>query len=83
LLALPGVAECAVYGIPDEKWGEVGRAVVVPEPGVQIDPERLLAALAGVLAKYKVPKSVVVTAAMPRTASGKIIKHRLRAQHGG
>jgi fatty-acyl-CoA synthase len=83
LLALPGVAECAVYGVADEKWGEVGRAVIVPEPGVEIDPDRLLAALAGVLAKYKVPKSVVVTTAMPRTASGKIIKHRLRAQHGG
>ncbi|WP_037603421.1 acyl-CoA synthetase [Streptacidiphilus rugosus] len=81
LLALPGVAECAVVGVPDEKWGEVGRAHVVPEPGADLDPERLLADLAGSLARYKLPRTVVVTAALPRTASGKIIKHRLRAQH--
>ncbi|MEU1283171.1 long-chain fatty acid--CoA ligase [Kitasatospora sp. NPDC005856] len=82
LLALPGVAECAVIGVPDAKWGEVGRALVVPEPGADLDPEQLLADLAGSLARYKLPKSVVVTAALPRTASGKILKHQLRAQHG-
>ncbi|MFG2696827.1 long-chain fatty acid--CoA ligase [Kitasatospora sp. NPDC048407] len=82
LLALPGVAECAVYGVPDAKWGEVGRAVVVPEAGADLDPAALLAALAGVLAKYKLPKSVVLAEELPRTASGKILKHRLRARHG-
>ena len=82
LLALPGVAECAVYGVPDPKWGEVGRAVVVPAAGVAVDPEALLAALAGVLARYKLPKTVVLADELPRTASGKILKHRLRARHG-
>ncbi|MFD8481783.1 long-chain fatty acid--CoA ligase [Kitasatospora sp. NPDC059673] len=82
LLALPGVAECAVYGVPDAKWGEVGRAVVVPETGADLDPAALLAALSGVLAKYKLPRSVVLAQELPRTASGKILKHRLRAQHG-
>ncbi|MFJ1757843.1 long-chain fatty acid--CoA ligase [Kitasatospora sp. NPDC088134] len=82
LLALPGVAECAVFGVPDPKWGEVGRAVVVPEPGAALDPAALLAALAGVLAKYKLPRTVLLADELPRTASGKILKHRLRAQHG-
>ncbi|MFB6781535.1 long-chain fatty acid--CoA ligase [Streptomyces sp. NPDC056352] len=82
LLALPGVAECAVIGVPDEKWGEVGRAVVVPEPGSELDPELLLAGLAGVLAKYKLPKSVLLVDRLPRTASGKLRKNDIRAQHG-
>ncbi|MFD7729127.1 long-chain fatty acid--CoA ligase [Kitasatospora phosalacinea] len=82
LLALPGVAECAVYGVPDTKWGEVGRAVVVPGPGPAPDPDDLLAALAGRLAKYKLPRTLVLADELPRTASGKILKHRLRARHG-
>ncbi|MFD0331781.1 hypothetical protein ACFQZC_35565 [Streptacidiphilus monticola] len=82
LLAVAGVAECAVIGVPDEKWGEVGRAVVVPEPGVRLDPEQVLAALAGVLARYKLPKSVVLVDSLPRTASGKLRKNDIRAQHG-
>ncbi|MFE7330614.1 long-chain fatty acid--CoA ligase [Streptomyces sp. NPDC057565] len=82
LLALPGVAECAVIGVPDEKWGEVGRAVVVPVPGSELDPELLLARLAGMLAKYKLPKSVLLVDRLPRTASGKLRKNDIRAQHG-
>ncbi|MFE7712652.1 long-chain fatty acid--CoA ligase [Streptomyces sp. NPDC057486] len=82
LLALPGVAECAVIGVPDEKWGEVGRAVVVPVPGSELDPELLQARLAGVLAKYKLPKSVLLVDRLPRTASGKLRKNDIRAQHG-
>lgn len=79
LLALPGVAECAVVGVPDERWGEVGRAFVVPAPGAALDPRELLAALSGRLAKYKIPKSAVLVDHLPRTASGKVLKHRLRA----
>lgn len=82
LLTLPEVAECAVIGVPDEKWGEVGRAVVVPAPGVQIDAEALLRELTQRLAKYKVPRSVVFAASLPRTASGKLRKNDVRAQHG-
>lgn len=82
LLALPGVAECAVVGVPDERWGEVGRAFVVPAPGVALDPRDLLAALRGRLATYKIPRSAVLLADLPRTASGKVLKHRLRTdQH--
>jgi fatty-acyl-CoA synthase len=80
LLALPGVAECAVIGVPDERWGEVGRAFVVLAPGASLGPRQLLTALSGRLAKYKIPRSAVLVDHLPRTASGKLVKHRLRAE---
>ncbi|MDX6331859.1 MAG: fatty-acyl-CoA synthase [Streptomycetaceae bacterium] len=82
LLAHPDIVECAVIGIADEKWGEVCRAVVVARQGASLDPEELLASLAGRLAKYKIPKSLVVVEALPRTASGKLLKARVRTLHG-
>jgi bile acid-coenzyme A ligase len=78
----PDVADCAVIGVPDERWGEVGRAVVVPRAGATIDPAQLIAFLDGRIARYKIPKSVVVATELPRTASGKVLKSRLRATHG-
>jgi fatty-acyl-CoA synthase len=81
LLALPGVAECAVIGVADERWGEAGRAFVVPAQGAAPAPRELLAALDGRLARYKIPKSVVLVDSLPRTASGKILKRRLREEH--
>jgi fatty-acyl-CoA synthase len=74
----PAVAECAVVGIPDEKWGEVPRAYVVLAPGAQATEDELLASLLGRLAKYKIPKSVVFTGALPRNAGGKVLKAQLR-----
>ncbi|MGV4981007.1 o-succinylbenzoate--CoA ligase [Streptomyces sp. NRAIS4] len=82
LLAHPGIAECAVIGVPDDTWGEVPRAVVVPAAGAELDPDELLASLSGRLAKYKIPKSVVVAAELPRTASGKLLKSRVRHRYG-
>jgi fatty-acyl-CoA synthase len=76
----PAVAECAVIGVPDERWGEVGRAVVVPRAGVEVDPAELLAFLDGRIARYKIPKSVVFASALPRTASGKVLKSALRSR---
>jgi fatty-acyl-CoA synthase len=82
LLTHPDIAECAVIGVPDEKWGEVPRAVVVPREGVRVDPDEVLASLAGRLAKYKIPKSVVLADELPRTASGKLLKSRVRKRYG-
>ncbi|MEU3336468.1 long-chain fatty acid--CoA ligase [Streptomyces sp. NPDC006668] len=82
LLAHPGIVECAVIGVPDEKWGEVPRAVVVPREGVRVDPDEVLASLDGRLAKYKIPKSVVLADELPRTASGKLLKSRVRNRYG-
>jgi fatty-acyl-CoA synthase len=75
---LTEVAECAVVGIPDERWGEVGRVYVVPVPGRAISAEALLAHCASRLAKFKVPRTAVITDALPRTSSGKVQKHVLR-----
>ncbi|MEU0842116.1 long-chain fatty acid--CoA ligase [Streptomyces sp. NPDC005962] len=74
----PDVAECAVIGMPDARWGEVGKAVVVLRTGASTDPQGLLDHLASRLAKYKVPKAVEFRTALPRTASGKIRKSALR-----
>ncbi|NBM18632.1 long-chain fatty acid--CoA ligase [Streptomyces sp. GC420] len=82
VLAHPDVVECAVIGVPHEKWGEVGRAVVVLREGASLDPGELLAELSGRLAKYKIPKSVVVVDTLPRTASGKLRKARVRSLYG-
>ncbi|MER5585735.1 acyl-CoA synthetase [Streptomyces asoensis] len=82
LLAHPDIVECAVIGVSDDKWGEVPRAVVVLRDGASTDPDELLASLAGRLAKYKIPKSVVVADALPRTASGKLLKSRVRSRFG-
>ncbi|MFJ9614395.1 acyl-CoA synthetase [Streptomyces noursei] len=82
LLAHPDVAECAVIGVPDATWGEAPRALVVPRPGTTPRPDDLLASLRGHLAKYKIPKSLVLVAELPRTSAGKLLKHRLRTEHG-
>ncbi|MDT9700495.1 o-succinylbenzoate--CoA ligase [Streptomyces sp. P17] len=82
LLAHPDIVECAVIGVPDDKWGEVPRAVVVPREGASLDPDDILASLSGRLAKYKIPKSVVLADALPRTASGKLLKSRVRSRYG-
>lgn len=83
LLAHPDVLECAVIGVPDARWGEVPRAVVVPREGTALAPDAVLGFLAGRLAKYKIPKSVVCVHELPRTASGKLHKPSLRRDHGG
>jgi fatty-acyl-CoA synthase len=78
----PAVVECGVIGVPDDKWGEVGRAVVVLRPGTEVAEEEILGFLDGRLARYKIPKSVRFTGSLPRTATGKILKKSLRETHG-
>jgi fatty-acyl-CoA synthase len=75
---LDAVGSVAVIGVPDDKWGEVPRAVVLLREGAQLTEEQLRAHLDGRLARYKIPKSVVFVDEMPRTASGKIRKADLR-----
>ncbi|WP_214107327.1 acyl-CoA synthetase [Acrocarpospora catenulata] len=76
----PAVAEAAVVGVPDQTWGEVGRAFVVPREGCVLTPDELRAFLRPRLAKYKIPVYVDIVAALPRTGSGKIRKPDLRAR---
>lgn len=80
ILELPEVAAVAVIGVPDEKWGEVPHAVVVPREGQELTADRIQEHLAGRLARYKVPRTLRLVDEMPRTASGKIRKNVLRAQ---
>ncbi|MER5383620.1 long-chain fatty acid--CoA ligase [Streptomyces sp. NPDC002688] len=82
LLAHPGIVECAVIGVADDRWGEVPRAVVVAREGVELDPDEVIASLSGRLAKYKIPRSLVVADELPRTASGKLLKTRVRTRYG-
>ncbi|WP_461173338.1 long-chain fatty acid--CoA ligase [Arthrobacter sp. Z1-9] len=77
---LDAVGSVAVIGVPDDKWGEVPRAVIQLRDGAQLTEEQVKAHLDGRLARYKIPKSVVFVNEMPRTASGKIRKTNLR-QH--
>jgi fatty-acyl-CoA synthase len=74
----PAVLECAVIGVPDEKWGEVGRAVLVLRPGATADEEELRSFLLGRIAKYKIPRSFRFADGLPRNAVGKLLKNRLR-----
>ena len=77
---LPDVAECAVIGVPDARWGEVGRAYLVLAPGRTVTPQQVMAHCEKRLAKFKLPASVLITTVLPRTASGKVQKHVLKAQ---
>ena len=80
LMSFDKIADAGVIGVPDEKWGEVGMAIVVPTPGVEISEEEVIEFCRGKLAKYKIPKKVAFVEALPRTATGKILKKELKAQ---
>ena len=71
----------AVIGVPDAKWGEAVKAVCVPKPGHKIDPDSVIRWARERLASFKVPKSVDTIEALPRNASGKILRRELRAPY--
>jgi long-chain acyl-CoA synthetase len=78
LHAVPGVHDCAVFGIPDQEFGEALMAVVEAQPGMMLDVSDIRAKLKISLADYKVPKHIEIQAQLPREDSGKIFKRRLR-----
>jgi fatty-acyl-CoA synthase len=79
LLYHPAVAEAAVIGVPNDQWGEVGRAVVVLRD--QVSEEELLSFLEDRLARYKLPRSIVFADQLPKSGAGKILKRELRERY--
>ena len=79
--ALPGVAECAVIGVPHADFGEGVVAVVTPKPGADLEEKAIQAALSNELAKFKQPKRVFITSELPRNAMGKVQKKELRDRY--
>ena len=75
---MPGVADCAVFGIPDEEYGEAVCAVVQSQPGISLSESDVRTYLRSQIAGYKVPKRVEFQAELPREDSGKIFKRKLR-----
>lgn len=78
LARLPGVAEAAVIGVPDERLGEVGRAFVVRLAGSDLDEQRVIAYIREHLANFKTPRTVQFLDVLPRNPGGKVVKPQLR-----
>ena len=81
LFTHPAVSEVAVIALPDPKWIEAVTAVVVVRPGFEVDSEVLTAHCRERLAPYKVPKSIIFRADLPRNTAGKLLKRELRAEY--
>lgn len=78
LLENPKILDVAVYGAPDEKWGEVGKANIVLKNGMKMEEQEVKEFLDGRIARYKIPKYVEFVKELPKTAAGKIMRHRLK-----
>lgn len=83
IFQIPQVADVGVIGVPDEKWGETGMAIVVVKVGQNLTDEMVIDHCKQNLAKYKVPRYVAYVEALPRNAAGKVLKRELRKQFSG
>jgi fatty-acyl-CoA synthase len=86
LVTLPGVAECAVVGLPDARWGEVPVAVLVrtsDAAGQALDAEAVMQHLQSRIARFKLPRRVVFMVSLPKSALGKVQKPALLALLNG
>jgi len=83
LYQLPEVAEAAIIGVPHERWGEVGLAVIALKPGAELERSRVVEHCVERLAKFKVPDDIAIVDALPRNATGKVLKRELRTQFVG
>ncbi len=83
LYQLPGVAEAAIIGVPNDRWGEVGLAVLALKPGATIDRATVVEHCVSRLAKFKIPNDIAIVEALPRNATGKVLKRELRTQFVG
>lgn len=83
LFQIPGVADAAIIGVPSERWGEVGMAIIVRKQDQPLVEGDVIQHCLGRLAKFKVPQSVAFVDVLPRNATGKVLKRELRAQFAG
>lgn len=83
ILAHPGVYEAAVIPVPDQKWGEVPKGLVVRKPGSDLNEAELLEFCRSRIAHYKCPRSIEFLESLPKTATGKVLKKGLRKQYWG
>jgi len=77
----PAVAEAAVIGVPDERWGESIKAFLVLKPGASVRQDEIITHCRDAIADFKVPKSISFESALPRDGNGKVLKHELRAPY--
>ena len=82
LTQLPGISQAYAVGVPDERWGEVGCVWIVPEPGATVDTDDIIAVCKEKLARFKVPKHILLTTAdqLPTTPTGKVQKFKLSSR---
>ena len=81
MIGHPKIAEVAVIGVPDEKWGQSVKALIIAAPGMDVTEEEIIEWCRGKMAGYRIPRSVDFVSEFPKTPTGKIKKKVLREQY--